>query len=74
MDLETIAGAVSVVGLVDNHGAAPDGDGGEVDVLAGTDVTFSGNMVVTGQRDRGCGAPSRSTTTRLFAWGGARSI
>ena len=52
---EATSGTVSVSAAVDNHGAAPDGDGGEVDVSAGLDYLQSGSFVTQGNGIDSCG-------------------
>jgi cysteine-rich repeat protein len=55
VELEGTAGAVSVPGTIDNHGAAPDGDAGEIDVTAGTDFLQSGAFFNDSNGTDGCG-------------------
>jgi cysteine-rich repeat protein len=55
VDLEGTAGTVSVSGVVDNHGASPDGDAGETDVTAGLDYIQNGTLTNNGAGGDGCG-------------------
>jgi cysteine-rich repeat protein len=54
-DIEGTAGTVTINGTVDAHGAAPDGDGGEVDITAGLDYAQPGSVLVQGNGTDSCG-------------------
>jgi len=54
-DIEGTAGTVAINGTVDAHGAAPDGDGGEVDITAGLDYVQPGSVLVQGNGTDSCG-------------------
>src|SRR6185295_13520943 len=55
VDLTATSGSVALGGDIDNHGAAPDGDGGEVDVTAGLDYTQTGSVASQGNGTDSCG-------------------
>ena len=55
VDLEGTAGNVSVPGTIDNHGAAPDGDAGDVVITAGVDYVQSGMVLNDSNGTDGCG-------------------
>jgi len=55
LDLEGTSGNVSISAAVDNHGAAPDGDAGEIDVSAGVDYTQTGTLMSDGRGTDSCG-------------------
>ena len=55
VDIEGTAGNVSVPGTIDNHGAAPDGDAGDISFTAGADFLQSGIVLNGGNGPDGCG-------------------
>jgi cysteine-rich repeat protein len=74
VDLEATTGTVSIPGAVDNHGAAPDGDGGEVDVYAGLDYTQSGDIISKGNGVDSCGGALDVAGTRLVSFLGGVDV
>jgi cysteine-rich repeat protein len=64
-DLEGTAGSVSIPGTIDDHGAAPDGDAGDVCVTAGTDYVQTGTVANGGSGPDACGGCVDITVGRL---------
>jgi cysteine-rich repeat protein len=70
VDIEGTAGTVAINGDVDSSGASPDGDAGEVDIVAGLDYTQAGTIFDQGKGGDSCGGFLLADVGRAFSLSG----
>jgi len=74
VDVEGTAGTVAINGDIDSSGAAPDGDAGEVDIVAGLDYTQVGTIFDQGNGTDSCGGFILAGVGRAFSMSGDMDV
>ena len=74
VDVEGTAGTVAINGDIDSSGASPDGDAGEVDIVAGLDYTQAGTVFDQGNGSDSCGGFILAGVGRAFSLSGDMDV
>jgi cysteine-rich repeat protein len=67
--IEAVVGNVTLAGPVNQNGATPDGDGGDLDVTAGLDLVHTGAVTAIGRNQSGVGGAIYLEAARMLTVG-----